>query len=65
MVPYIGLYLKDLTAMKDGSGDTLDNGHISWKGKFKKMADVLHKVRRGKEERREGRGRAHILEGKV
>eukprot|EP01125_Pyxidicula_operculata_P012199 TRINITY_DN399_c0_g5_i1.p1 TRINITY_DN399_c0_g5~~TRINITY_DN399_c0_g5_i1.p1 ORF type:complete len:125 (-),score=39.09 TRINITY_DN399_c0_g5_i1:157-531(-) len=42
-VPYIGLYLSDLTFIKDGGGDKLDNGHIGWQ-KNQKIASLIHRL---------------------
>jgi len=43
-VPYLGLYLSDLTFIKDGGGGTIpDNGHVAW-DKHQKIYDVLHSI---------------------
>uniref|UniRef100_A0A6B2LEN8 Ras-GEF domain-containing protein n=1 Tax=Arcella intermedia TaxID=1963864 RepID=A0A6B2LEN8_9EUKA len=42
-VPYIGLFLSDLTFIKDGGGGKLENGHIGW-DKNMKLYSTLHTI---------------------
>jgi len=42
-VPYIGLFLSDLTFIKDGGGTSLLNGHLGWH-KMQKIGGILQKI---------------------
>lgn len=42
-IPYIGLFLADLTFIKDGPGSKLKNGQVGWK-KYAHMSSLLSRI---------------------
>ncbi|KAH3732161.1 Ras guanine nucleotide exchange factor Q [Pelomyxa schiedti] len=43
VIPYLAVFLKDLTFLEDGNPDMIDNGIINWK-KIHGLADILARI---------------------
>jgi hypothetical protein len=44
MIPYLGVYLQDLTFIEEGNNDRLENGYINFI-KFRMIADILIEIK--------------------
>jgi len=44
MIPYLGVYLQDLTFIEEGNNDRLENGYINFV-KFRMIADILVEIK--------------------